>query len=83
MMLVSVFGCEKRRSFSFEEKKKICLEAYGKEKNIKPTARKYDVQGNMIRSWNKRLMVSNEEEQQIKKKEEREVGERDYSRKKQ
>ena len=42
---------EKRRSFSLEEKRTICTLAYRKPNNIKPVARQFWVQGNMIRRW--------------------------------
>ena len=69
-MLFSIFSSEKRRSFSLEKKRRFVWRPMGRRRT-KATARKYDVQGNMIRSWNKQMMVLNKEEdlQQNKKKE--------------
>lgn len=41
----------RRRTLSLLEKGRICVEAYSTEKNIKPTARLYNVKSNQIRKW--------------------------------
>lgn len=50
----------KRRVFPLAVKNVIVAEAYAAPKNIKKTARKYNIQANQIRSWNKFMIENNE-----------------------
>ena len=47
----------KRHSYSLQDKARIAIEAYSCDRNVKPTARKFNVQTKQIRAWIKNGIV--------------------------